>query len=157
MDDNTLISHELTHVIDKQRSFTNYLAALKLDMNKDYDRVSWLLSSRFSQLMASRHIGLNSSTNVFQRSHIKSQLTAQQHNNCFKPECGLRQGDPLSPYLFLFCMDIHSLMTTMATNINQFKGCPVNKGGKSMSHLFFGDDAVLFFKSIPMPAKLSNK
>lgn len=72
MDDNTLISHELTHVIDKQRSFTNYLAALKLDMNKDYDRVSWLLSSRFSQLMASRHIGLNSSTNVFQRSHIKS-------------------------------------------------------------------------------------
>lgn len=42
MDDNILISHELTHIINKQRSEARYLAALKLDMNKAYDRVSWL-------------------------------------------------------------------------------------------------------------------
>lgn len=40
MDDNILISHELTHIIDKQRTGHRYLAALKLDMNKAYDKVS---------------------------------------------------------------------------------------------------------------------
>lgn len=41
MDDNILVAHELTHFINKQRSGNNHLAALKLDMNKAYDRVSW--------------------------------------------------------------------------------------------------------------------
>lgn len=42
MGDNILISHELLHTINKQRTCTCHLAALKLDMNKVYDRVSWL-------------------------------------------------------------------------------------------------------------------
>lgn len=42
MDDNILISHELTHLINKQRSGSRHLATLKLDTNKAYDRVSWL-------------------------------------------------------------------------------------------------------------------
>lgn len=40
--DNILISHELLHVINKKRTCSRHLAALKLDMNKAYDRVSWL-------------------------------------------------------------------------------------------------------------------
>lgn len=42
MDYNILISHELTNIINKQRSGSRHLAALKLDMSKAYDRVSWL-------------------------------------------------------------------------------------------------------------------
>lgn len=43
MDDNILISHELLHVLNKQRSGSRYLAALKLDRNRAYDhRVNWL-------------------------------------------------------------------------------------------------------------------
>lgn len=41
MGDNILISHELIHTINKQRSPSRYLAALKIDMNKAYDRISW--------------------------------------------------------------------------------------------------------------------
>lgn len=40
MDDNILISHELTHILNKQRSGLRHRAALKLDMNKAYDKVS---------------------------------------------------------------------------------------------------------------------
>lgn len=52
----------------------------------------------------------------------------------------------MSPYLFLFYMDILSRMTSMTTNINQFNGFPVCKGGRLVSHLFFADDAFFFLK-----------
>ena len=41
MEDNILLTHELTHTINKQRRNNKFLAALKLDMNKAYDRVKW--------------------------------------------------------------------------------------------------------------------
>lgn len=65
----------------------------------------------------------------------------------FSPTCGLRQGDPLSPYLFLFYMDILSRMTTLATDIHQFQGIRIGKRGPKISHLFFADDSMFFFKT----------
>ena len=41
MEDSILLTHELTHTINKQRRNHKYLATLKLDMNKAYDRVKW--------------------------------------------------------------------------------------------------------------------
>lgn len=40
MEDNILLTRELTHHINKQRRGNKFLAALKLDMNKAYDRVN---------------------------------------------------------------------------------------------------------------------
>lgn len=42
MEDNVLISKEVRHFINKQCRGMKYLAALKLDMNKVYDRVRWI-------------------------------------------------------------------------------------------------------------------
>lgn len=64
----------------------------------------------------------------------------------FTPTCGLRQGDPLSPYLFLFCMDILSRMTSVATEIRLFQGIRVRNQGPTISHLFFADDSMFFFR-----------
>ncbi|XP_056697381.1 uncharacterized protein [Spinacia oleracea] len=65
----------------------------------------------------------------------------------FKPKCGLRQGDPLSPYLFLFCMDILSHMLLLGVNIGLFKGIKVCRRAPSINHLFFADDSMLFFRA----------
>lgn len=65
----------------------------------------------------------------------------------FQPQCGLRQGDPLSLYLFLFCMDILSRMTTLRTDIQQLHGIKKGKQGPTISHLFFADDALFFFRA----------
>lgn len=67
----------------------------------------------------------------------------------FQPTCGLRQGDPLSPYLFLFCMDIISRMTALATEISQFQGIQVHRRAPTISHLFFADDSMFFFNASP--------
>lgn len=136
MDDNILVAHEITHCINKQRRGSEHMAALKLDMNKAYDRVSWVFLLKV--LRAYRFPGHwlkmihECISTVTYRIFINGAVT-----DPFSPTCGLRQGDPLSPYLFLFCMDILSRMTTLATNIHQFQGIRIGKRGLRISHLFF--------------------
>lgn len=79
----------------------------------------------------------------------------------FYPKCGLRQGDPLSPYLFILCMDIYSRMLTLGENLSLFKGISVSRRSPSISHLFFADDALIFFQTSPAAcrylASLNNR
>lgn len=53
----------------------------------------------------------------------------------------------VSPYLFLFCMNIFSRMTSLATDIRQFQGIWTNARAPAISHLFFADDSMFFFKA----------
>ena len=67
------------------------------------------------------------------------------------PSRGLRQGDPLSPYLFLITGEVRSLRMTKAVRDNHIKGIRLCRGCPTMSHLFFADDSLFFLK-----ATLSN-
>ncbi|MER8245056.1 reverse transcriptase domain-containing protein, partial [Acinetobacter baumannii] len=60
----------------------------------------------------------------------------------FKMERGLRQGDPISPFLFTLVMEGLSLAVNKAVERGLFKDLKVGKNYVSMSHLFFADDAV---------------
>ncbi|XP_057248933.1 uncharacterized protein LOC104886993 [Beta vulgaris subsp. vulgaris] len=146
MDDNILISHELTHVINKHRRGNVHLSGLKLDMNKAYDRVNWvfLLSVLRAYGFPEHWLRLIQQCISIVTYRI---LVNGQVSEAFTPHYGLRQGDPISPYLFLFCMDILSRMLTQATDIRQFDGIKAHRYAPPISHLFFADDAVLFFKA----------
>ena len=146
MEDNILISHELLHIINKQRGQQRHLAALKLDMNKAYDRVNWMFILKILTAYGFpphwvRLVEQCISTVTYRV------LINGSTSKSFTPSCGLRQGDPLSPYLFLFCMDILSRMTTAATDIKLLHGIQTRRGGPIISHLFFVDDALFFFKA----------
>ena len=58
------------------------------------------------------------------------------------PYRGIRQGDPLSPYLFLLCAE------------GQIHGVSICRRAPSISHLLFTDDSLLFAKPIRKRCKL---
>lgn len=62
----------------------------------------------------------------------------------FVPGRGLRQGDPLSPYLFVLCIKKLSHLIAEEVSKNNWKPIKLGRRCPPISHLFFADDLVLF-------------
>jgi len=74
-------------------------------------------------------------------------LINDQPLNPFTPQCGLRQGDPLSPYLFLICADVLSNLIIKAQDSKIIQGIKIAKEAPRISHLLFADDSLIFCKA----------
>ncbi|KAA3469211.1 reverse transcriptase [Gossypium australe] len=126
---------------DISKNGPNKRCAVKLDMSKAYDRVEKvLLKFGFSSGWVTKI--MNCVRTVNYRVKFNSNIT-----HIIVPERGLRQGDPLSPYLFLFCMDALSRMLMNAQVNSKMKGIRASKEGPCINHLFFDDDALLFVRN----------
>ena len=65
----------------------------------------------------------------------------------FVPTRGLRQGDPLPPYLFLICSEgLNGLIEHAVVN-KHIEGVSLCRKGPKISHLFFADDSLLFCRA----------
>lgn len=64
-----------------------------------------------------------------------------------KPSSGLRQGDPLSPYLFVLCAQGLSSILNKTVQSRLLTGVRIARNSPTISHLFFTDDSLLFFKA----------
>ena len=62
----------------------------------------------------------------------------------FKPTRGIRQGDPLSPYIFVMCMERLAHVIEAAVSQKRWKPVTASRGGGPISNLMFADDLVLF-------------
>jgi hypothetical protein len=68
----------------------------------------------------------------------------------FKPQRGLRQGDPLSPYLFIICADVLSGLIEKAQQEKLIHGVKIVSAAPEITHLFFADDNLLFCRANTM-------
>ena len=64
-----------------------------------------------------------------------------------KPSRGIRQGDPLSPYLFLLCLEGLHRMIKKAANNGDIQGVSICRNGPKLTHLFFADYSLLFCRA----------
>ena len=143
--DNAIIVQEIIHTMGKTRGNIGYMA-LKIDLEKAYDKLEWSLIkgmlSRFNFPDNLIDLILSSVSSV-----STSLLLNGGSLDSFQPSRGIRQGDPLSPYLFIMCMDVLGQLVQEKCDAKAW--CPVkaSRSGPAFSHLFFADDLVLFAKA----------
>uniref|UniRef100_A0A803NST3 Reverse transcriptase domain-containing protein n=1 Tax=Cannabis sativa TaxID=3483 RepID=A0A803NST3_CANSA len=141
--DNIIIAQEVAHSIKLKTRGKKGWMAVKLDLAKAFDRVEWpfieaILSKfqfppRFTNLVLSCI-----STATFQFN-----LNGNIAGRVF-PSRGIRQGDPLSPYLFLLCAEGFSSLLRQKERDKSFPGFKVARRAPAISHLLFADDSFLF-------------
>ncbi|XP_074364595.1 uncharacterized protein LOC141705594 [Apium graveolens] len=144
--DNVLISFELIHFMKRKKGSQDGEVALKLDISKAYDRVSWDYLWHRMRIM-----GFNEKWLKWMRLYV----TTVQYMVCLNgsyvgpimPSRGLRQGDPLSPYLFLLCAEGLSNLLNSAAATGSINGCRISRSAPAITHLLFADDSFLFFKA----------
>ncbi|GKV35665.1 hypothetical protein SLEP1_g43906 [Rubroshorea leprosula] len=133
-------------IIDEARKKNLNSFILKMDFEKAYDKVSW----SFLDYMMSR-FGFDKTwrgwiLECLQTSSV-SVLVNGSPTREFTVSRGLKQGDPLSPFLFLMVAEGLNGLIHSAIRKNLFQGVAVGYNGVSFSHIQFADDTILFGKA----------
>ena len=144
--DNILIAFESLHHMKTNCTGKKVFMAMKLDISKAYDTVDWCC---LEQILLK--LGLQESWVAL----IMECITTMTHSilvngepkGMIKPSRGLRQGDPVSPYLFLFCAKgLNTLLRNAAVG-GDIQGFSLCGHGPRLIHLFFADDCLIFYRS----------
>ncbi|XP_026399862.1 uncharacterized protein LOC113295753 [Papaver somniferum] len=123
---------------------------------EDREQVVQLLSKHFKKIYTTSNPGNNdieealrmvSNDSKVYSTVSYSVLVNGSPGETFHPSRGIRQGDCLSPYIFILCMEVLSQLLLKADEDNLIQGFKFKKNSPSISHLFFADDCMLFVKA----------
>jgi hypothetical protein len=144
--DNIITAYECLHFMKRSRAKKDRFCALKLDMRKAYDRVEWpyleaiMLRLGFSSAWVSLIMRLVTTVSF-------SVLFNGVPQEEFRPSRGIRQGDPISPYLFLLAAEGLSCLLKSQDHSSALNGIQVASTAPAVNHLLFADDSLLFFRA----------
>ena len=102
---NIIIGYECLYKIKHNKSTKKGLVALKLDISKAYDRVEWRFLEQTMRQLGFSHKWIKLVLNCITTVNF-SVIINDKPKGLFRTQRGLRQGYPLSPYLFLICAEV---------------------------------------------------
>ncbi|KAL9674104.1 hypothetical protein QQ045_030374 [Rhodiola kirilowii] len=124
--DNFIVAHEISHFLKQCRSQKDFFASIKVNMSKAYDRVEWSFLDQVMRRMGFAEKWIER-VMLCVRSVSYQVKVNDQTSRIILPGRGLRQGDPLSPYLFLLVSELLSAKISSAVASNSLSGIKLGR------------------------------
>lgn len=141
--DNIISAFEMMHAIKSNKKGKMGTMAIKLDMSKAYERVEWSFIEGMLTKLGFCSQWVNLVLKCISTVSYSIMLNGER-TDFFYPTRGLRQGDPLSPYLFLICTEGLSALIKKAVCFGELRGVAVCPSAPIVTHLLFADDSLFF-------------
>ncbi|CAA7040352.1 unnamed protein product [Microthlaspi erraticum] len=144
--DNVLITHENLHYLKNSGATIHCSMAVKTDMTKAYDRLEWSFIVAVMERMGFHAKWINW---IFQCISTVSYafLVNGAAQGRVIPQRGIRQGDPLSPFIFILCGEVLSGLCKKAQSDGSLPGISVSRQSPKINHLLFADDTMFFTRT----------
>jgi len=138
--DGALIANEIVSWLKKGKKEG---VLLKIDFQKAYDNVN--LESLLEVLKA---MGFAEKWRAWIKACLSTASISVLVNGSpckpFPMKRGLRQGDPLSPYLFVLVTEVLNCLLSKAVQMGVFNGIQIGSRRVTVTHLQFADDTLIF-------------
>ncbi|GKA45251.1 RNA-directed DNA polymerase, eukaryota, reverse transcriptase zinc-binding domain protein [Tanacetum coccineum] len=133
----------LNEVMERYRNRKKKLMVFKVDFEKAFDSLRW---DFLDLVMEKLGFGIKWRSWIFGclRSARSSILVNGSPTAEFEISWGLREGDPLSPFLFILAMEGLHALTCKTEELNLYKGASFGRDNMSILHLIYVDDVIFF-------------
>ena len=129
---------------------------IKIDLSKAYDRLEWpfleLVLHEWGFSDQVRRLIMSCVSTVRYNLLLNGSLCKD-----FTSTRGVRQGDLLSPYLFILCAEILSRLLVKEEAINNIQGIKVSREAPAISHLLYADDIIIACRANESNAKVVQR
>ncbi|XP_071695356.1 secreted RxLR effector protein 78-like [Rutidosis leptorrhynchoides] len=142
--DGALVANEV--VEDLKRNKKHGLI-FKVDFEKAFDSVNWDYLLELMKSMGFGTIWCKWISSCLKSATISILINGSPTSE-FNLKRGVRQGDPLSPFLFIIAAEGLNILTKMAVERGMYKGVEVGKDKVVISHLQYADDTIFLANGV---------
>ena len=119
---------------------------LKLDVSKAYDRMEWPFLQGVMQRLSFPETWIERVMSCVTTTSFFVLVNGRPFGNVL-PSKGIRQGDPLSPYLFLLCTKGFTSLLDRAEIGRTLHGVSISRNAPKITNLLFADDSLIFSRA----------